>query len=131
MDFRTSVAAVVITIVCAILVIGRAATAPSPPEGRAPTDLEKRNIALDVRANEIGWSEESAGAFPEDAWSQSDDFHARESKHVRAVASQMGIRIGDVLKIIDDDIHRNAATGGSPDPRRAHAVPCKPRPFYD
>ena len=131
MDFRTSVVAIVVTFVCVVLVIGRAASAPSPPEQRRATPIERHNIAADIRANEIGWREEAASAFPEDAWSQSDDFHARESKQVRGISGGMGIRIEDILQIIDDDLHNNKATATTPDPRGAHAVPCKPRPFYD
>jgi hypothetical protein len=131
MDLRASVVAVVVTIVCFVVVIARAATAPSPRLPRAAVDFEKRNIAVDVASNEPGWREETAQNFPEDAWSQSDDFHAKEAKHVRALADKMGIRIEDALRAIDDDLHARQATAASPDPRGAHAVPCKPRPFYD
>ena len=131
MDLRASVAGVVVTIVCFVVVLTRAASAPAPRLARPAVDFEKRNVAADMAANEPGWREEAASSFPEDAWSQSDDFHAREAKHIRALADRMGIRIADILKAVDDDLHARRATATSPDPRGAHAVPCKPRPIYD
>jgi hypothetical protein len=38
------------------------------------------------------------------------------------------VRPSDMLQAIDEGLHRASAAGR---PRRAAAVPCKPRPFYD
>ena len=76
--------------------------------------------------------DETTQNFPQDHWSQRDDFHGREWRQAADSAKDKGIRIEDVLRGVDDDLHaRRARRPDAPDDRNARAVPCKPRPFYD
>jgi hypothetical protein len=128
--------AVVVAVSCTLLVVVRVATAPAPKTARAATVAERADVAQAVANNEREWSMDTSKNFPADVWSQSDDFHGREYKRVLELAQEKGIRIEDVLGAVDDDIHRphrrsNFIIGGGMFDRHAHAVPCKPRPFYD
>jgi hypothetical protein len=127
----TSASGVAVAFVCAVVVVARAGAAPSPVPRRPATPTERREIALSVLANEAGWQDESAKGFPEDSWSQSDDFHGREAKYFRELSDKWGVRVEDILRAVDDDVHAKKAIANTPESRRAHAVPCKPRPFYD
>jgi hypothetical protein len=139
MDLRTSLPAAAVAIGCALVVTVRVAIAPAPTLNRPATDDERAEIAQAVAASERAWTNESTQNFPADSWSQRDDFHGRELRKVEELVKAQGIRIEDVLRAIDDDIHhRNARRpstipGGTleRDERHANAVPCKPRPFYD
>jgi hypothetical protein len=123
---------------CTLLVTLRVATAPGVLPARAATAGERAEIARAVAGSEREWAMDTTKNFPADSWSQRDDFHGREYKKVLELAREKGVRVEDVLRAIDDDIHRPheraAATKipdvGAPD-RHANAVPCKPRPFYD
>lgn len=127
--------AVAVALGCTLVVIVRVATTPPPKTARPATPAERAEVAQAVAQSEREWSMETAKNFPADVWSQSDDFHGREWKRVLELAGDKGIRIEDVLRAVDDDIHRpprrhNLILGGFQD-RHANAVPCKPRPFYD
>ena len=117
------------------LVAAKVALAPSPDAGRVATPAERAALADAIAKSESAWLVETEQAFPSDRWSQSDDFHGREYKAVVGKAREAGVRIEDVLRGIDDDIHQSAAPAAGarplPDPRSARAVPCKPRPIYD
>jgi len=131
-DLRTSVPAVAVTFGCMLVVTVRTALAPSPPARRIATAEERVELAEAIATQEKSWTNETTQNFPADNWSQSDDFHGREYRKVQELANEKGVRIEDVLRAIDEDIHRRKAkTPDAPDLRRARAVPCKPRPFYD
>jgi hypothetical protein len=131
-DLRSSLVAAVVALACVAVVTARAALAPSPPPRRSATEAERAEIAALVARSERGWMEEATQNFPQDHWSQRDDFHGRELGQVLKIANEKGVRVEDVLRAIDDDIHRARAHGpDAPDHRNARAIPCKPRPFYD
>lgn len=131
-DLKTTLIGGSVALSCVLVVSVRLAQAPAPPPRRPATAAEKSELALAVNAAERGWRDETTQNFPSDNWSQRDDFHGREFRKAVELANEKGIRIEDVLRAVDDDIHRRAASGpSSPDYRNARAVPCKPRPFYD
>jgi len=116
----------VVAIAAAVLVTARAVGAPAPAPKRGTTDAERRAFAAEVAAAEPDWEKETARSFPADHWSQSDDFHGHEYRKLVDVATDAGVPLEDVLRAVDDDLHR-----GPHEDRRARAVPCKPRPIYD
>jgi hypothetical protein len=72
------------------------------------------------------WRLKSARGFPGDCWSADDDYGASEYNWAREQAAQRGVPVMDVLRAIDDDLHRYPVEP----PRKAGACPCMPRPFY-
>lgn len=116
----------IVAILCAALVTARAVGAPAPAPKRSTTETERAAIAAAIAVAEPDWEKETARTFPADHWSQSDDFHGHEYRKVVDVADDAGVPIEDVLRAVDDDLHR-----GPHEDRRARAVPCKPRPIYD
>ncbi len=122
---RTSLA-LTVALGCTALVSYRAATVPAPRPARAATVDERAEIAREVAKDERAWINETTQNFPSDSWSQRDDFHGRELRKVQELAHEKKVRVEDVLRAVDEDIH-----AGTTKLRRANAVPCKPRPFYD
>ena len=119
-----------IAAVCAAVVMWRAAHAPRPDAGSPLRREERPNVALNVAVNEEEWQKKAEAAFPGDLWSASDDFHGHEAMRVRELARQHKTTYEDILRAVDEDIHRGSK-GGRRQDRRASVVPCKPRPFYD
>lgn len=103
----------------------RAATAPSPHKAAEGTPDQLAAIARSVAQREPGWERAAQRKFPGDRWSQDDDFHNQEQRAARRAASRYHIQLGSVLHAIDQQLRQ------APDSRKVHAVPCKPRPFYD
>jgi hypothetical protein len=132
LDLRVNALAGVVAITCCIVVAVRLASAPGPTPRRLATESERLEAAAVIASLENGWREETTQNFPSDNWSQRDDFHGREYKRAIELANAKGLRIEDVLRAVDDDIHRRkAARPSAVDIRDARAIPCKPRPFYD
>lgn len=132
MDLRFSLPAVGVTTVVALVVVVRTVLAPAPVPRRHATPEERVEIATKISSQEREWSRQVGENFPQDNWSQRDDFHGREYREMLKQSNDKNLRLEDVLRAVDDDIHKiPASTPQSPDPRAAHAVPCKPRPFYD
>jgi hypothetical protein len=132
MDLRSSLPAAVVAIGCVLVVTIRVATAPGPTPRRLATPEERWEVAQVMAASERAWINETTQNFPSDHWSQRDDFHGREYRKAVELANEKGLRIEDVLRGIDDDIHRRRARAPDErDDRNARAVPCKPRPVYD
>ncbi len=113
------------TVLCALWVVFRAATAPPPRAPRPLSAAERREVAQSLAAQEAYWQERAERHFPGDRWSQDDDFYNLEHHSVRALAASRGTSPGDVLLGIDEWLR--AAPAG----RKVTASPCKPRPFYD
>jgi hypothetical protein len=112
--------------VVAIVVHG-AATAPAPPTLRRATADERAHFAQQIAMHEDEWRRGGAADFPTDAWSQRDAFHNHEMGMVRDLAGAAKVPAEDVLRAIDEDLHR-------PKPgvdRSAEVVPLKPRPIFD
>lgn len=132
MDLRFSLPAAGITAVIAAVVVARALLAPAPSPPPLASAMARAEIASRIATQEKEWLRQAAENFPQDNWSQSDDFHGREYREVLKIAKEKNIRIEDVLRAVDDDLHQSPAHGPqAPDSRAARAVPCKPRPFYD
>lgn len=133
MDLRFSLPAAAITTVVAAVIVVRAVMAPAPTPRRKALPLERADIASKIATQEKDWTRQVGENFPQDNWSQRDDFHGREFREVLKLSNEKGVRVEDVLRSIDDDIHKQSGAIGpkSADTRAAHAVPCKPRPFYD
>lgn len=131
MHRRLVAAATVVTLLVIGLVVRRAANAPAPRLARAATTEERERYASAIRTAESNWHASANREFPRDAWSHSDDFHGQEMNLARELARRDGVRTEDVLRAVDDDLHREGAHASSPDRRSARAIPCKPRPFYD
>lgn len=131
-DLRFTAPAALVVALCAAVVGARAATATAPEPWRAATEAERAAMATEVASAEREWMKETAQNFPADDWSQRDDFHGREYRRLLELAGQHRVRLEDVIRAVDDDLHRGAVTSpDAPDTRAARAVPCKPRPFYD
>jgi hypothetical protein len=130
MSERVTWIALAVVALCGAIVVVRVKAAPAPNPAAGKLDERgRRAVALDVATRENDWRRESAENFPRDHWSQSDDFHAREAKRVREIAGERRVPYEDVLRAIDDDLHRIGPSIGAL--RGGSAVPCKPRPFYD
>jgi hypothetical protein len=127
MDLRTSLPAAVVAFGCLLVVAVRVASAPAPVPRRHATVDELEEAAETIASSERDWTNETAQNFPADDWSQRDDFHGREYRTMQVIAHEKGFRIEDVLRAVDDDIHRRKGR----DDRHANAISCKPRPFYD
>jgi hypothetical protein len=127
-----SLPATAVAIGCLLVVTIRIALAPAPKPARHATQDELSEIAQAVGSSERAWTNETTQNFPLDNWSQRDDFHGREWRKAKELAKEKGLRVEDVLRAVDDDIHRRKARSpDAPDDRNARAIPCKPRPFYD
>lgn len=131
-DLRFSVPAVIVATACALTVVVRAATVKAPPPRPHATDMTRADFAKNVADSEAEWLKTVTEHFPSDAWSERDDFGGLEYQRDRALSTKGNVRLEDVLRTVDDDIHAHPVHDPrAPDPRAARAVPCKPRPFYD
>jgi hypothetical protein len=126
MDLRVNALAVVVLAACAAVVASRVASAPAPTAGPPATPQQRARFAAAVAADEPAWRRQAEQDFPADLWSQRDAFHGREAQSVRDLAGGARVPYEEVLRAIDDDVHK--ARGPE---RSAAAIPCKPRPFYD
>ena len=115
-----------VAVIAFAIVVGRVRSAKPPVIGHPATPIEKLDIAANVASKEGAWRKRSEENFPRDHWSQRDDFAGKESTYVEEMAATYKVRLEDVLRAIDEDIHENGGEG-----RGANVVPCKPRPFYD
>lgn len=131
-DLRFSVPAVLLATACTLTVLVRAATAPVPPPRPIATPAVRAEIVKDIASSEADWLKSTTQHFPSDAWSERDDFGGLEYQHDEKLSQKDNVRLEDVLRAVDDDLHERRVTDPrAPDPRAARAVPCKPRPFYD
>jgi hypothetical protein len=124
-----SVVGLVVLVLATSMVLVRAAGAKATPPARVATAADRADLALNITVNEAQWRTGAEEAFPEDNWSQSDDFHGREAGRIREIARERGFAYEDVLRGVDEDLHRGGTKVG--ERRGARAVQCKPRPFYD
>jgi len=81
--------------------------------------------AREVAAQEPGWRRAARMQFPGDRWSQDDAFHNVEQSAVRMQAARAGVSLGELFDALDRELRAH------PEGHLMHAVPCKPRPFYD
>ena len=114
-----------ILLATACLALFEAATALPPADSPSASPEQRRQIAQSLALRERSWRLRARQKFPEDYWSQDDDFHNIEQYTVRSTARAAGVRLSDVIYAIDELLREAPAL------RRTTASPCKPRPFYD
>lgn len=134
MDLRLNVVAVAVALACTGIVVARVRSAPRGPTGPAATAEQRAMFAASVAGDEPAWRRQAEQDFPSDLWSQRDAFHGQEAQSVRDLAGPAHVPFEEVIRAVDDDIHRASARPGADTTavdRSARAVPCKPRPFYD
>jgi hypothetical protein len=126
---RAVVTAYGLCVALVAIAVARAASAPVPLDAPPATEEARREAFEEIVADEPSMRIEAAHAFPGDAWSQDDDFHQRQQKRARQVAASRGMRLGDVLRALDDGLREGwpAASRVGMDPGVA---PCRPRLSY-
>jgi hypothetical protein len=125
-ELLAKIAGVAVTASCVALVALEVASAPAPRPRPAATAEQRTMFAASVASQEDEWRYKAADDFPADNWSQRDAFHGHEAAAVRDFAASSGVAYEEVLRAIDDDLHRSHGLG-----RNVNAVPCKPRPIFD
>ncbi len=98
----------------------------SPP--RALAEADRQALGRLAAQAEPGLRLEARRNFPGDAWSQDDDYAARERKWAMEQAARRGVQPSEVFRAVDQELRASAPVAP---PRQAGAAPCKPRPFYD
>jgi hypothetical protein len=126
MNVRANILGLAIVATCAGIVWSRASSAPLMPVALPATPDQRASIARAITVQEPGWRKTTEESFPADVWSQRDAFHGHEATAVRDQAFAFRVSYEDVLRAIDEDLHK-----GPTRDRSANAIPCKPRPFYD
>jgi len=114
-------------IACTALAGGLAVTASHPPPNRRLSDEERRVVGRIASALEPGWRKSSIHNFPEDYWSQDDDFGASEHNWAVDEANRRGVPVQEIFRAIDEDLRAHPPLP----PSKSGASPCKPRPSYD
>jgi hypothetical protein len=126
---RETVLGLAVLLACAAIVVVRAASVPGFVAARRGEPKEMADFAQQLRGEEVSWLTKAEETFPRYNWSQRDDFHALERGRVEETAKNKSVPYEDLLRAIDTDVHAHTDPAGAG--RSAHAVPCKPRPFYD
>jgi hypothetical protein len=132
-DLSAQIGGFAVAIAVTAIVVVRAATAPAPPPLRPATPQERASFAATVAGQEDDWRAKAADDFPADNWSQRDSFHGQEANSVRELAGASRVSYEDVLRAIDDDLHRplDPRRASRPSNRIVSAVPCQPRPIFE
>jgi hypothetical protein len=112
---------------CAGLAILRATTVSNPPPNRRLSPDERHAVGRTAATEEPKWRHSSVHNFPEDYWSQDDDFGASERNWAVDEANRRGVPVIDIYRAIDEDLRANPPQP----PAKSNASPSKPRPFYD
>ena len=120
-------AAKTVVALVAIAALVRAVTASMPSPGKPLDEVGAHDAYRDVTSRERSMRREAAVKFPGDLWSQDDDFHQRETDAVRAFATSRGVRLGDVVRAVDDGMRERWLGAGKP---IATVPPCRPRLSY-
>jgi hypothetical protein len=107
----------------------RAGLAPVKAESPSMNDRQARQVYFDVTAKEPDERRDAALRFAGSAWSEQDDFHARERGMVRAVANGRGVSVSNVVFALDRGMREGWPTGGgvAVSPK---VIPCRPRLLY-
>jgi hypothetical protein len=130
-DLPAQIAGLVVAVATTALVVVRAATAPAPPAPKPVSAEDRAGFAAQIASQEDDWRGKAAKDFPYDNWSQRDAFHGHEATAVKDMAHISGVPYEEVLRAIDDDLHRADVRRGRRPPRNVNAVPVKPRPIFD
>jgi hypothetical protein len=111
---------------CGAAVVIRSVYAQVPGPTHSLTPVERMLIGRQAAEKEPEWRLKSERGFPGDCWSADDDYGASEYNWAREQAGQRGVPVIEILRAIDDDLHRFPVAP----PRKSGACPCMPRPFY-
>ncbi len=131
MDRRVNLLAVVVALACVLVVASRVASAPRKDPGGFASAQQRATFAATVAGAEPTWRRQAEEDFPADLWSQRDAFHGHEAQSVREIAERAHVPYEEVIRAVDDDVHRTSRAAARANERSADAIPCKPRPFYD
>lgn len=131
MDLTAQIGGFVVALATTALVVVRAATAPAPPPPKHVSAQDRAGFAAQIASQEEDWRGKAAKDFPYDNWSQRDAFHGHEATAVKEMARISGVPYEEVLRAIDDDLHRLDGNRGRRPNRNVNAVPVKPRPIFD
>ena len=112
--------------VCVVALV-RVLTASSPASLHHLDDAERAEVGAAAARLEPKWRIDSRHSFPEDFWSQDDDFSNTERRWVHGEAQRRHVPQSEVFRAIDEELRAHPPTP----PRKASSSPCKPRPFYD
>ena len=114
-----------VTLICLVVAtsVAMQATPMDRPTGADGADVE--SAAREIAAREPAWRRAAQAQFPGDRWSQDDAFHNVEQGAVRLSAARTGVSVGELFDALDRELRAH------PEGHLMHAVPCKPRPFYD
>jgi hypothetical protein len=113
--------------ICAALALIRALSASQPPPPRRLSEVERQRVGRAAAAEEPAWRKTSVHDFPEDSWSQDDDFSASERKWAIDQANREGVPVMEIYRAIDEDLHAHPPEP----PAKSSASPCRPRTSYD
>jgi hypothetical protein len=95
----------------------------------AMSPAQARQTYLDVTEREPAERRDAALRFPGSAWSEQDDFHARERSLVRSVAMSRGLGVSSIVAALDQGMRENWPTrSGVMVSQRV--IPCRPRLTY-
>jgi hypothetical protein len=118
------VIAIAVTVACV-----RVARAEVRREAPTMSDAQARQIYLDVTGSEPSERRDAALRFPGSAWSQQDEFHARERSLVRSTAMSRGVSVSSVVNALDRGMREGWPTrAGVVVSQRV--IPCRPRLTY-
>ena len=130
-DLTAQIGGFVVALATTALVVVRAATAPASPPPKHVSAQDRAGFAAQIASQEEDWRGKAAKDFPYDNWSQRDAFHGHEATAVKEMARISGVPYEEVLRAIDDDLHRADGNRGRRPNRNVNAVPVKPRPIFD
>jgi hypothetical protein len=107
------------------------ALAAAPPEQPAGSidEATRRAAFRAVASEESSMRREAAKSFPTDLWSRDDAFHEKELGRARDWAGKHRVRLGDVLRAIDDGLHEHWHNDNNA-PLITTVPPCRPRAIY-
>jgi len=107
----------------------RAGRVDAHPDTPRLDDATARVAYLDVTDKEVEERREAAFRFQGSAWSQQDDFHAKEREAIRSFAMSRGVSISSIVSALDRGMRERWPTrSGVLVSQRV--IPCRPRLAY-
>ncbi|AGC41853.1 hypothetical protein MYSTI_00503 [Myxococcus stipitatus DSM 14675] len=125
---RVALSGWLVLALCGGVAVARALASEVRTPSRRLSTEERLVLGRAAAQAEPHWRRRSLHSFPGDSWSQDDDFGASERGWVMQEARRRDVPVTEVFDAIDTELR---ASGPVLPPRKAHASPCKPRPFYD
>jgi hypothetical protein len=110
-----------------IVAIATAARAKAPAPAAQADERVRKDAFRVVAYDEPPTRGKSTHAFPGDAWSQDDDYHAQEAKKIRSFAGEHEVRLDDVVRAVDEGMKEGWPPRGL---MKTGVPPCRPRLDY-